>query len=85
MVPTGRRLRRPMTGSDQTSDAQLRIGGSRSSISRHRDSGFALRAPRNDDDNVYRTSSFIAPSRPSMVIGYMRSENSRRMMVVDSE
>ena len=33
----------------------------------------------------YRTSSFIAPSRPSIVIGYMRSENSRRMMVVDSE
>ena len=34
---------------------------------------------------TYRTSSFIAPSRPSIVIGYMRSENSRRMMVVDSE
>ena len=51
----------------------------------HRDSGFALRAPRNDDDGIYRTSSFIAPSRPSIVIGYMRSENSRRMMVVDSE
>jgi hypothetical protein len=34
---------------------------------------------------AYRTSSFIAPSRPSIVIGYMRSESSRRMMVVDSE
>src|ERR1700704_5602596 len=33
----------------------------------------------------YRTSSFIAPSRPSIVIGNMRSENSRRMSVVDSE
>ena len=42
-------------------------------------------AIRNDGDGVYRTSSFIAPSRPSMVIGNMRSENSRRMMVVDSE
>src|SRR6476620_6978462 len=40
-------------------------------------------APRNDES--YRTSSLIAPSRPSIVIGYMRSDNSRRMMVVDSE
>ena len=40
---------------------------------------------RNDGACFYRTSSFIAPSRPSMVIGNMRSENSRRMMVVDSE
>ena len=44
---------------------------------------FAGGALRNDDS--YRTSSFIAPSRPSMVIGNMRCENSRRMMVVDSE
>ena len=36
-------------------------------------------------DCAYRTSSFIAPSRPSIVIGNMRSEKSRRMMVVDSE
>ena len=34
---------------------------------------------------AYRTSSFIAPSRPSIVIGYIRSENRRRMMVVDSD
>jgi hypothetical protein len=33
----------------------------------------------------YRTSSLIAPSRPSIVIGYMRLANRRRMMVVDSE
>ncbi len=50
----------------------------------------AARTVRNDDrtlrnDDNYRTSSFIAASRPSIVIGNMRSENSRRMMVVDSE
>jgi hypothetical protein len=55
---------------------QLHIGESR-------DSGFALLAPPNDDN--YRTSSFIAASRPSIVIGNMRSENNLRMMVVDSE
>src|SRR5690242_18870289 len=43
----------------------------------------AARAVRNDDG--YRTSSFIAASRPSIVIGNMPFENSRRMMVVDSE
>src|SRR5579859_8362 len=34
---------------------------------------------------AYRTSCFIAFSRPSIVIGYMRCEKMRRMMVVDSE
>jgi hypothetical protein len=34
---------------------------------------------------VYRTNSFIAFSSPSIVIGYMRCEKIRRMMVVDSE
>ena len=44
----------------------------------------ALLVPRNDE-RIYRTNSFIALSSPSIVIGYMRCENSRRMMVVDSE
>ena len=47
--------------------------------------GSMLRIARGIDSTCYRTSSFIAPSRPSIVIGNMRSENSRRMMVVDSE
>ena len=38
-----------------------------------------------DASSVYRTSSRIAFSSPSIVIGYMRSENRRRMMVVDSQ
>jgi hypothetical protein len=44
---------------------------------------YALRCVRGT--KTYRTSSFIALSSPSIVIGYMRCENSRRMMVVDSE
>jgi hypothetical protein len=32
-----------------------------------------------------RTNSFIAFSSPSIVIGYMRCEKMRRMIVVDSE
>ena len=39
---------------------------------------------RGEGEN-YRVNSFIAPSRPSSVSGNMRSENSLRMMVVDSE
>src|SRR6185295_4602596 len=42
-------------------------------------------ALRPGHETFYRTNSFIALSSPSMVIGYMRCENSRRMMVVDSE
>ncbi len=45
----------------------------------------AARPVRNDGAVFYRTSSFIAPSRPSIVIGYMRCEKMRRMRVVDSE
>jgi hypothetical protein len=44
---------------------------------------YALRCVRGT--KTYRTSSFIALSSPSIVIGYMRCENSRRMRVVDSE
>ncbi len=38
-----------------------------------------------NDVHAHRTNSFIAASRPAIVIGNMRCENSRRMMVVDSE
>ncbi|QOZ71497.1 hypothetical protein WN72_38300 [Bradyrhizobium arachidis] len=47
------------------------------------DSGFALRAPRNDSNQC--VNSFIAFSSPSIVIGYMRLAKMRLMMVVDSE
>ncbi|GEM_PF-5445302 len=45
---------------------------------------------RRDDSKMapgrtYRVNSFIAPSSPSRVSGNMRSENSRRITVVDSE
>ena len=42
-------------------------------------------ALRPGNETFQRTNSFIALSSPSIVIGYMRCENSRRMMVVDSE
>src|SRR5260370_41498347 len=47
-----------------------------------RDSGFDASHRPGMATMDYLTSSFIAPSRPSMVIGNMRSENSRRMRVV---
>src|SRR3984893_18677967 len=69
---------------DQTSDAQLRIGESRSNFTTSRFRISPLRG-LSGMTALYRTSSFIAPSRPSIVIGNMRCENSRRMSVVDSE
>ena len=42
-------------------------------------------SPQERERIPYRVSSFIAPSSPSSVSGNMRSENSLRMMVVDSE
>src|ERR1700722_8522046 len=45
----------------------------------------ALRYVRGTRTCFYRTNSFIAFSRPSIVIGYMRCEKRRRMMLVDSE
>jgi hypothetical protein len=84
-MPTGPRKARP--------DDRLRIetGISIDFYSIEISDHSASRTVRNDhantvpNDGNYRTSSFIAASRPSIVIGNMRSENIRRMMVVDSE